>query len=55
MVGFDNNALMELNPSVLFPVLELILGGSSANPAKIDREITEIERGDSRWLLSHFD
>lgn len=42
--GFDNNALMELNPSILFPVLELILGGSSAKPAKIDREMTEIER-----------
>jgi flagellar motor switch protein FliM len=44
MTGFDNNALMELNPSILFPVLELILGGSSTNPAKIDREMTEIER-----------
>ncbi len=44
MAGFDNNALMELNPTILFPILELILGGSSANPAKIEREITEIER-----------
>ncbi len=44
MVGFDNSALMELNPSILFPVLELILGGSNATPAKIDREISEIER-----------
>ena len=44
MVGFDNSALMELNPSMLFPVLELILGGSNATPAKIDREISEIER-----------
>ncbi len=44
MAGFDNNALLELNPTILFPVLELILGGSSANPAKIDREMTEIER-----------
>ncbi len=44
MVGFDNRALMELNPSILFPVLELILGGSNATPAKIDREISEIER-----------
>ena len=44
MVGFDNSALMELNPSMLFPVLELILGGSNATPTKIDREISEIER-----------
>jgi len=44
MQGFDNNALMELNPSILFPVLELILGGSNAIPTKIEREITEIER-----------
>jgi len=44
MVGFDNSALMEINPGILFPVLELILGGSLAKPARIDREITEIER-----------
>ena len=44
MVGFDNSALMELNPSILFPVLELILGGSNATPTKIEREISEIER-----------
>ncbi len=44
MAGFDNNALMELNPSILFPVLELILGGSIAVRAKIEREMTEIER-----------
>ena len=44
MVGFDNSALMELNPSMLFPVLELILGGSNVTPTKIDREISEIER-----------
>ena len=44
MVGFDNSALMELNPSIVFPVLELILGGSTATPSKIEREISEIER-----------
>ena len=44
MVGFDNSALMELNPSIVFPVLELILGGANATASKIEREISEIER-----------
>lgn len=43
ILGFDNNALLELNPSVVFPILEILLGGNGASQVKIEREITEIE------------
>ncbi|MDX2182215.1 MAG: flagellar motor switch protein FliM [Bryobacteraceae bacterium] len=44
MSQFDNNALLELSPSIVFPVLEMLLGSTKVTPAKIDREITEIEQ-----------
>jgi flagellar motor switch protein FliM len=43
ILGFDNNALLELNPSCVFPILEILLGGSGASQLRIEREITEIE------------
>ena len=42
--GFDNNCILEINPSVVFPLLELLLGGSGSRAAKVSREVTEIER-----------
>lgn len=44
MSQFDNNALMEMSPSVVFPIIEMLLGGTGGTPVKIEREITEIER-----------
>jgi flagellar motor switch protein FliM len=44
MKPFDGSAMLELNPSLVFPVLEMLLGGSGQNHNKIEREITEIER-----------
>ena len=44
MKPFDGNAVLELNPSLVFPILEMLLGGSGKAPTKIDREITEIEQ-----------
>lgn len=44
MKPFDGSAMLELNPSLVFPVLEMLLGGSGQSPTKIEREITEIER-----------
>ena len=42
---FDGNAVLELNPSLVFPILEMLLGaGARAGATKIEREITEIER-----------
>lgn len=44
MVPFDGNAIMEMNPSTVFPILEMLLGGSGKSAYKVEREITEIER-----------
>jgi flagellar motor switch protein FliM len=44
MKPFDGNAILELNPSMVFPILEMLLGGSGKNPRQMEREITEIEQ-----------
>lgn len=41
---FDTNCLLELNPSMIFPMLEMLLGGSVNTLTKVEREITEIEQ-----------
>jgi flagellar motor switch protein FliM len=40
---FGGNALLEINPSLIFPILELLLGGKNTS-AKANRELTEMER-----------
>ena len=44
LAPFDGSAVLELNPSLVFPVLEMLLGGSGKTATKITREITEIEQ-----------
>ena len=45
MRPFDGSAVLELNPSLVFPVLEMLLGGSGKVSAlKVARELTEIEQ-----------
>ena len=44
MRPFEGNAVLEVGHSVIFPILEMLLGGSGKNSTKIEREITEIER-----------
>ncbi len=44
MRPFDGNAVLEINPQMVFPVLEMLLGGSGKTPLKGNREITEIEQ-----------
>ena len=44
MSQFDNNALMKMSPSVVFPIIEMLLGGTGGSAVKIEREVTEIER-----------
>src|SRR4051812_31132301 len=44
MKPYEGNAVLELNPSLVFPILEMLLGGSGKGPAKITREVTEIEQ-----------
>jgi flagellar motor switch protein FliM len=41
---FDSNCLLELNPTMIFPMLEMLLGGSSVSLTKMQREVTEIEQ-----------
>jgi flagellar motor switch protein FliM len=44
MRPYDGNAVLEMNPSLLFPILEMLLGGTGKIPSKISREVTEIEQ-----------
>lgn len=44
MKPYEGNALLELNPSLVFPILEMLLGGTGRAGGRIDREITEIEQ-----------
>ena len=50
MKPFDGNAVMELNPSLVFPLLEMLLGGSGKGQA-LSRETTEIEQSILEGLL----
>lgn len=51
MRPYDGNAVMELNPGLVFPVLEMLLGGNGHNIARPAREITEIEQSILEGLL----
>ena len=44
MRPFEGNAVLEIGHPVIFPILEMLLGGSGKNCTKIEREVTEIER-----------
>ena len=41
---YDGNAVLELNSSLIFPILEILLGGNGKTSTMIQREITEIEQ-----------
>ncbi len=41
---YDGSGVLEINPSLFFPVLETLLGGAGQNSGAMDREITEIEQ-----------
>jgi flagellar motor switch protein FliM len=44
MQPYEGNAVLEINTSLVFPILEMLLGGSGKASAKIAREVTEIEQ-----------
>jgi len=44
MRPMDGNSVLELNPSLVFPILDLLLGGEGKAMFEEVREITEIER-----------
>jgi flagellar motor switch protein FliM len=41
---YDGNGVLELNPSLVFPILEMLLGGTGKGSMSIQRDITEIEQ-----------
>jgi flagellar motor switch protein FliM len=41
---YDGNGVMEINPSLVFPILEMLLGGSGRSSGNIQRDVTEIEQ-----------
>jgi flagellar motor switch protein FliM len=44
MKPYEGSAVLEVNPALIFPILEMLLGGNAKSPLKINREITEIEQ-----------
>jgi flagellar motor switch protein FliM len=44
MKPLEGNALLELNPALVFPIIEMLLGGGARSPLKVTREMTEIEQ-----------
>jgi flagellar motor switch protein FliM len=53
MKPYDGNALLEINPSLVFPILEMLLGGPG-KMIRITRKITEIEQSILDGLLRIF-
>ncbi|SRR5258708_5286998 len=41
---YEGSAVIEINPSLVFPILEMLLGGAGKSSGNINREITEIEQ-----------
>jgi flagellar motor switch protein FliM len=41
---YEGNAVLEINPSLVFPILEMLLGGAGKASGSMNREITEIEQ-----------
>jgi flagellar motor switch protein FliM len=44
MHPYDGNAVLEINPTLVFPILEMLLGGPGKGASKLSREVTEIEQ-----------
>lgn len=41
---FEGTSILEINPSLAFPLIEVLLGGGKLKPRVVEREMTEIER-----------
>ena len=44
MKPFEGYAILEMNPTLVFPILEMVLGGTGKSIVSVNREITEIEQ-----------
>ncbi len=51
MQPYDGNAVLEINSSLVFPILEMLLGGTGKISTKLTREATEIERSILEGLM----
>ena len=51
MKPYDGSAVLEINPSLVFPILEMLLGGTGKVSTKLTREVTEIERSILEGLM----
>src|SRR5439155_25371568 len=40
----EGNGVLELNPSLVFPIIEMLLGGTGKSSMNIQRDLTEIEQ-----------
>jgi len=41
---YDGSALIELSPSLVFPIIEIVLGGKGRTVSNLKREVTDIEQ-----------
>jgi len=48
---YEGNAVLEINPTLVFPILEILLGGGGKVSTSIQREVTEIEQNLMDGLL----
>jgi len=44
LLPYGDNAVLEINPALIFPVLELLLGGKETSGKVLNRDLTEMER-----------
>jgi flagellar motor switch protein FliM len=44
MKPYEGGAVLEINPTLVFPILEVLLGGTGKTYTAIQREVTEIEQ-----------
>jgi len=44
MKPYEGNAVLEINNTLIFPILEMLLGGTAKGTSRMNREITEIEQ-----------
>ena len=44
MKPYDGSAILEINPSLVFPIVEMLLGGNGKALTQLTREVTEIEQ-----------
>lgn len=51
MRPYDGSAILEINPTLVFPILEMLLGGTGKTSLQIDRETTDIEQSIMEGML----